>query len=955
MTVTTGNDRRADAVGNGSLLVFAYDFLILANTDIKVYHVDAAGLSTLLTLTTDYTVSGVGTSGGGNITLTSAYAVAGTPAATESILMLGETAKTQETDLLQNGAYNAEVQEAIGDKLTLIANEHERERDRSLRLALSDSAVTVSTLLPVVVGNTTIAWNAAGTALVEGPTVTAISGAAASATAAAASATAASASASTSSTNAAATAADLVATNQDTIDTAADLVQTAADVLLTAADVVTIAGATASTAADVVLTHADVVLTNADVVSTTADAVATAADLVQTNIDQLAVAADLVATNQDTIDTAADLVATNQDTIDTAADLVQTNLDQISAAASAVATAADLVLTNADQISAAANAAITAQDAIDTAADAVATAADLVLTDADQVSAAASAAAAAASYDLFDDRYLGSKSSAPTVDNDGNALITGALYFNSTTDILYVRNSASAWQSASSSISTTFQRFEYTAGGGETSFTGADDNSNTLSYDSGFEYTFLNGVLLNDGDYTSTTGTSVTGLTALTAGDKLEIIAHGTATPGDFYTKAAADAKYELIGGFDLTAIADGSAGAPSLANSGDTNTGVYFPSADTVAITAGGVEQFRFGSNPIPGGMKNLFLNGSCTVSQRGTSFTGLGSGTSDEYTLDRWCLSTIDTSTARWTVSQATSGGITGKDPWLKCLNTTADASPAAGEGQLLQQKMEGYTAQPLLGPTDGYIDGFTVSADMILHADGASSISFPATVSCVAYTVDTGRGCVIDATITSDATWQRVNFVFPADTSGTFNIDNTVGFRVGFGLYAGTSRDAADGSWFNAATNAAVSEDAENIADATNNYIGFTNVQLEVGSVATDFAHEDYGTTLAKCYRYLEIIGKEATYTRLAVGYVISTTEAYGNIYYAPKRAAPTFTKSGTLYGNSFAGTVGGTLAVSWSSIQSAMLQLSGGSSLTGGQAVSMATINGVGDYLIISSEL
>ena len=554
MTVTTGNDRRADAVGNGSLLVFAYDFLILANTDIKVYHVDAAGLSTLLTLTTDYTVSGVGTSGGGNITLTSAYAVAGTPAATESILMLGETAKTQETDLLQNGAYNAEVQEAIGDKLTLIANEHERERDRSLRLALSDSAVTVSTLLPVVVGNTTIAWNAAGTALVEGPTVTAISGAAASATAAAASATAASASASTSSTNAAATAADLVATNQDTIDTAADLVQTAADVLLTAADVVTIAGSTASTSADVVLTHADVVLTNADVVSTTADAVATAADLVQTNIDQLAVAADLVATNQDTIDTAADLVATNQDTIDTAADLVQTNLDQISAAASAVATAADLVLTNADQISAAANAAITAQDAIDTAADAVATAADLVLTDADQVSAAASAAAAAASYDLFDDRYLGSKSSAPTVDNDGNALITGALYFNSTTDILYVRNSASAWQSASSSISTTFQRFEYTAGGGETSFTGADDNSNTLSYDSGFEYTFLNGVLLNDGDYTSTTGTSVTGLTALTAGDKLEIIAHGTATPGDFYTKAAADAKYELIGAVDLTA-----------------------------------------------------------------------------------------------------------------------------------------------------------------------------------------------------------------------------------------------------------------------------------------------------------------------------------------------------------------------------------------------------------------
>ena len=207
-----------------------------------------------------------------------------------------------------------------------------------------------------------------------------------------------------------------------------------------------------------------------------------------------------------------------------------------------------------------------------------------------------------------------------------------------------------------------------------------------------------------------------------------------------------------------------------------------------------------------------NLAVNGGMAVNQRGT-LTGLGSGTSDEYTLDRWSLSTIDTSTARWTVSKEASGGTSGKDPWLKCLNTTADASPAAGEGQLLQQKMEGYVAHPLLGSSDGIIDGFTVSADMILYKDGSSSISFPATVSCVAYTNDVGRGCIIDATITAAATWQRVEFVFPADTSGTFTIDESWGFRFGFGLYAGTSRDAADGSWFSAATNAGASEDAEN----------------------------------------------------------------------------------------------------------------------------------------------
>jgi hypothetical protein len=45
--------------------------------------------------------------------------------------------------------------------------------------------------------------------------------------------------------------------------------------------------------------------------------------------------------------------------------------------------------------------------------------------------AASSASAAAASYDSFDDRYLGAKSSNPATDNDGNTLVTGALYWNS--------------------------------------------------------------------------------------------------------------------------------------------------------------------------------------------------------------------------------------------------------------------------------------------------------------------------------------------------------------------------------------------------------------------------------------------------------------------------------------------------------------------------------------------
>ncbi len=166
--------------------------------------------------------------------------------------------------------------------------------------------------------------------------------------------------------------------------------------------------AATAAAASKVATAADLVLTNADVVTTHADVVLTGLDKVATNADVVLTGLDKVATNADVVLTGLDLVATNQDTIDTAADLVQTNLDQIQTTADAVATAADRVQTGLDK---------------------VATNADVVLTNADAISSAASAAAAAASYDEFDDRYLGEKASDPALDNDGDALVSGALYF----------------------------------------------------------------------------------------------------------------------------------------------------------------------------------------------------------------------------------------------------------------------------------------------------------------------------------------------------------------------------------------------------------------------------------------------------------------------------------------------------------------------------------------------
>jgi hypothetical protein len=161
--------------------------------------------------------------------------------------------------------------------------------------------------------------------------------------------------------------------------------------------------------------------------------------------------------------------------------------------------------------------------------------------------AAASAAAAATTYDNFDDRYLGAKSSAPSVDNDGNALITGAIYWNSVSNAMYAWT-GTEWGSISSTAA--IYRYRFTAAGGETTESGADDNGLTLSYIPGKEQVYLNGVLLvRTTDYTASNGTSITSLAALTAGDILEIITFTSFELASAIEETIFDAKGDILVG----------------------------------------------------------------------------------------------------------------------------------------------------------------------------------------------------------------------------------------------------------------------------------------------------------------------------------------------------------------------------------------------------------------------
>jgi hypothetical protein len=200
--------------------------------------------------------------------------------------------------------------------------------------------------------------------------------------------------------------------------------------------------------------------------------------------------------------------------------------------------------------------------------------------------AAASAAAAATTYDNFDDRYLGAKASAPSVDNDGNALIEGALYWNSTSNAMLAWD-GSAWASISSTAD--IYRYRYTATGGETSKSGADDNGLTLSYIVGKEQVYLNGVLLvRSTDYVATNGTSIASLAALTAGDILEIITFTAFDLANVISPTLFDAKGDI-----LVATSADTAGKLTVGTNG------FYLSADS--STATGLKWTAVTTDPTP------------------------------------------------------------------------------------------------------------------------------------------------------------------------------------------------------------------------------------------------------------------------------------------------------------------------------------------------------------------
>ena len=119
MTISSTTTKNSYS-GNGSTTTFAYGFYIPASTDIQVIVRSATGTETIKsegTGSTNYSITGVGGSSGGNIVFVTA------PASGETVVLRRNTAKTQATDYVANDPFPAETNEDALDKLTIIGQD----------------------------------------------------------------------------------------------------------------------------------------------------------------------------------------------------------------------------------------------------------------------------------------------------------------------------------------------------------------------------------------------------------------------------------------------------------------------------------------------------------------------------------------------------------------------------------------------------------------------------------------------------------------------------------------------------------------------------------------------------------------------------------------------------------------------------------------------------------------
>mgnify|MGYP003111198017 CR=1 FL=1 len=272
------------------------------------------------------------------------------------------------------------------------------------------------------------------------------------------------------------------------------------------------------------------------------------------------------------------------------------------------------------------------------------------------------------------------------------------------------------------------------------------------------------------------------------------------------------------------------------------------------------------------PEGRKNIVTNGAMNVAQRSISVAGIGAS-AGYFTVDRFNINANGTS-GRLAMTQ-TADGPSGFANCIQLDCTTADTDMDGNKFIILEQRFEGQDLQRFMKGTSDAKE-YAVS----FYVKGNASATY------IAELFDTDNSRQASKTFSVTTSWTRVELTFPADTTGAFDDDNAQSLNLHLFLVSGTTYTSGTLSqtWTsNSGNNANRAVGGGNFFSSTDNTFFITGVQLEVGSVATEFEHRSYAEELALCQRYYQKFeGTTSNYESITVGYNQGTGNHVGVLY-------------------------------------------------------------------------
>ena len=283
----------------------------------------------------------------------------------------------------------------------------------------------------------------------------------------------------------------------------------------------------------------------------------------------------------------------------------------------------------------------------------------------------------------------------------------------------------------------------------------------------------------------------------------------------------------------------------------------------------------------------RNIIINGDMSIAQRATSKTGITTSTYN--TIDR--LFTGASSAGTWTQSQSTdvpTGQGFATSAKMDC--TTANTSLGSSARLQITQKVEGQNLQ--------YLKKGTSSAESTTLSFWVKS-NKTGTYICELLDADNSNRHINKSyTISSANTWEKKTITYDGDTTGAFDNDNGDSLSLNFWLVAGStfSSGTLQTSWgANTSANRAVGQ--VNLADSTSNEWYVTGIQLEAGSVASDFEFLPHDVNLRRCQRYyLRWQGDGSDQRAIANGMTVENNQSRIVVVYpVTLRGSPTVTEA------------------------------------------------------------